>query len=303
VPTQIHPTACVDPTAKIGAEVSIGPYAIVEAGAEIGDRTEIAANVTVGEDTIIGEDNEICRGAIIGGKPQDVGYQGEKTNVIIGSGNRIREYATIHKATGEGKSTIVGDNNFIMSFVHLAHNVKIGNNVVLVNMVQLAGHVVVEDNATLGGMVAVPQFLRIGRLAMIGGYSRLFQDVPPFMLAEGNPAEVYSINKVGLRRNPQLVPPEIVPVLKDAYRIMYRQGNNISQAVEAIRKQCLLDGELPEQILHLLNFLKTSKKGISHSAQKPRELLQSEDSGLTETMPFFEKMRAVLNKKILRGNK
>jgi UDP-N-acetylglucosamine acyltransferase len=296
---KIHPTACVDPSAQLGEDVVIGPYTIVEAGARIGDRTEIAANVTIGEDTLIGCDNEICRGAIIGGKPQDIGYKGEKSNVIIGSGNRIREYATIHKATGEGQSTVVGDNNFIMSFVHLAHNVRLGSNIVLVNMVQLAGHVVVEDNATLGGMVAVPQFLRIGKLAMIGGYSRLFQDVPPFMLAEGNPAEVYSINKVGLRRNPQLVPPEIVPVIKEAYKIMYRQGKNISQAAEAIRAQCLVNNELPEQIAHLLDFLQTAKKGISHSAQKPRELLQHEDSGLTETLPFFEKMmRAALSRKI-----
>ncbi|GBR76488.1 acyl-[acyl-carrier-protein]--UDP-N-acetylglucosamine O-acyltransferase [Candidatus Termititenax persephonae] len=296
----VHPSACVDPTAQLGEDVSIGPYTIIEAGVRIGDRTEIAANVTIGADTSIGRDNEICRGAIIGGKPQDISYQGEKSNVSIGNGNRIREYATIHKASGEGKSTIVGDNNFIMSFVHLAHNVQIGNNVVLVNMVQLAGHVSIEDNATLGGMVAVPQFLRIGRLAMIGGYSRLFQDVPPFMLAEGNPAEVYSINKVGLRRNPQLVPPEIIPVLKEAYKIIYRDGKNISQAVEAVRQQCLVNGELPAQIAHLLDFLQSAKKGISRGVQKQRDLLQSETSGLPETLPFFEKMRAAIIKNPLR---
>ncbi|GBR77346.1 acyl-[acyl-carrier-protein]--UDP-N-acetylglucosamine O-acyltransferase [Candidatus Termititenax dinenymphae] len=303
MPQQIHQTACIDPTAKLGENVIIGPYTIVEAQAQIGDRTEIAANVTIGEGTIIGTDNEICRGAIIGGKPQDISYQGEKSNVIIGSGNKIREYATIHKATGEGKSTVVGDNNFIMSFVHLAHNVHLGSNIVLVNMVQLAGHVIVEDNATLGGMVAVPQFLRIGKLAMIGGYSRLFQDVPPFMLAEGNPAEVYSINKVGLRRNPQIASPESIPLIKEAYKIIYRQGKNISQAVEAIGKECRINGELPEQIEHLLEFLQASKKGISRSAQKPRELLQTENSGLTETQPFFEKMRDALNKKIHRVSK
>ena len=300
MPQQIHPTAIVDSSVNLGKDVVIGPYTIVGAGVKIGDRTEIAANVTIGTDTIIGTDNEICRGAIIGGKPQDISYKGEKSNVIIGNGNRIREYATIHKASGEGKSTVVGNNNFIMSFVHLAHNVQIGNNVVLVNMVQLAGHVIVEDNATLGGMAAVPQFLRIGKLAMIGGYSRLFQDVPPFMLAEGNPAEVYSINKVGLRRNPQLVPPEIVPIIKDAYKIIYREGKNISQAVEAVRAQCLVNGELPAQIAYLLDFLQSAKKGISRSAQKQRTLLQNENSGLPETLPFFEKMAAAFIKKNLR---
>ncbi|MDR1997162.1 MAG: acyl-ACP--UDP-N-acetylglucosamine O-acyltransferase [Candidatus Margulisbacteria bacterium] len=300
MPQKIHPTACIDPSARLGEDVSVGPYTIIGANVQIGARTEILANVTIGADTIIGTDNEIHSGAIIGDKPQDISYHNDRSNVIIGNGNKIREYATIHKATGDGQSTLVGDNNFIMSFVHIAHNCRIGNNVVLVNLVQLAGHVQIADNATLGGMAAVPQHLRVGRLAMIGAYSRLFQDVPPFMLAEGNPAEVHSLNIVGLKRNPQLVPPEIAPVIKNAYRILYRQHNNVSQAVARIQKECLLNGELPEQIRQLIEFSRTAKKGISRSASKNKDLLQSEESGFEETQPFFEKMYTVFNKKIHR---
>lgn len=297
---KIHPSAVIDSSARLGEDVVIGPNAVVGENVIIGDRTELYSNVFIGADTIIGADNEIHSGAIIGDKPQDVSYKGEKTNVVIGNNNKIREYVTIHKSTGEGNSTTIGDNNFLMSYAHIAHNCHIHNNVVLVNLVQLAGHITIEDNVTIGGMVGVPQFLRIGKLAMIGGYSRLFQDVPPFMLAEGNPAEVHSVNKVGLRRNPQIVPAEVAPIIKDAYKILYRGDKNVSQAIEQIRKECLLNGVLPEQITHLIDFVQSAKKGISRSALRNRDLLQSEESGFEETLPFFDKMYTVLNKKITR---
>ena len=301
MPQKIHHSAIIDPAAQLGEDVIVGPNAIIGANVKIGDRTEIYANVFIGSDTVIGTDNEVHNGAIIGDKPQDISYKNEKSQVIIGNNNKIREYVTIHKATGEGKATIIGDNNFIMSQAHIAHNCKIGNNVVLVNLVQLAGHVIIEDNATIGGMAGIPQHVRVGRLAMIGGYSRLFQDVPPFMLAEGNPAEVHAINKVGLRRNPQIVSPEVAPLIKDAYKILYRQDDkNVSQAIEQIKKECLLNDQLPEQIQHLIEFVQTAKKGISHGAQRNKDLLQREDSGFEETLPFFEKMYTVFNKKILR---
>lgn len=297
MPRQIHPTAQVDISAKLGEGVIVGPYAIIGKDCHIGDHSEIFAHAVIGSGTIIGANNEIHYGAIIGDKPQDIGYKNESTNVIIGDNNRIREYVTIHKATGPGNSTVIGNNCFLMSFVHIAHNCKIGNNVVIVNMTNLAGHVVIEDNATIGGMVAIPQFLKVGKLAMVGGYSRLFQDVPPFMLAEGNPAEVHAINAVGIKRNPQLIPKEVAPVIKDAYRILYRQGLNVSQAVDQIKLECLVDGKLPEPIAHLLKFIDNAKKGISRSAGRSTDLLQSEDSGLMETLPFFEKMKSALIRK------
>jgi len=300
MPSKIHSTAFIDPTAKLGEEVSVGAYSIIGPRVTVGDRTEIYPNVTICSDTIIGTDNEIHSGAIIGDKPQDVSYNDDNSNVIIGNRNKIREYVTIHRATGDGKSTVVGDNNFIMAFVHIAHNCRIGNNVVLVNLVQMAGHVQIDDNVTIGGMAAIPQYIRVGKLAMVGGYSRLFQDVPPFMLAEGNPAEVHSTNIVGIKRNPQIIPPEIAPVIKNAYRILYRQNNNVSQAAKRIQKECLVDGVLPEQIRYLLDFSQSAKKGISRSAKKNKDLLQSEESGFEETQPFFERMYTVFNKKILR---
>ncbi|MDR2431877.1 MAG: acyl-ACP--UDP-N-acetylglucosamine O-acyltransferase [Candidatus Margulisbacteria bacterium] len=301
MPSKIHPTACIDPTARLGEDVAVGAYATIGANAVIGDRTDIFSGVTIAPDTLIGSDNEIHSGAIIGDKPQDLSYQNDKSNVVIGNGNKIREYVTIHRATGDGKSTLIGDNNFIMALTHIAHNCRIGSNIVLVNLVQLAGHVEIEDYATVGGMSAIPQHLRIGRLAMIGAYSRLFQDVPPFMLAEGNPAEVHSTNIVGIRRNPQIVPVETAPVIKNAYKLLYRQDNNVSQAIEQIRRECLLNGELPEQIAHLIKFCQSAKKGISRSAKKNKDLLQSEDSGFEETQPFFEKMYTMFNKKIRRA--
>lgn len=294
---QIHPTAQIDPSAQLGEGVVVGPYAIIGKDCAIGDRSEIYAHAVIGSGTIIGTDNEIHYGAVIGDKPQDISYKNEPTNVIIGDNNRIREYVTIHKATGPGNSTVIGNNCYLMSFVHIAHNCRVGNNVVIVNMTNIAGHVVIEDNATIGGMVAIPQFLKVGKLAMVGGYSRLFQDVPPFMLAEGNPAEVHAINAVGIKRNPLIIPKEVGPIIKDAYRILYRQGYNVSQAIEHIQQECLVNGELPEAIKHLLKFIDSAKKGISRSAGRSTDLLQSEDSGLTETLPFFEKMKSALIRK------
>ncbi len=294
--TKIHPTACIDKSAELGKDVVVGPYAVIGKDVVIGDRSEIYAHAVIGSGTIIGTDNEIHFGAVIGDKPQDISYKNEPTKVIIGNNNKIREYVTIHKATGLGNSTIIGNNNFIMSFVHFAHNCKVGNNIVVVSMCQIAGHVILEDNVTIGGMAAIPQFLRVGRLAMVAAYSRLFQDIPPFMLAEGNPAEVHAINAVGLRRNSQLLTAGSANVIKDAYRLLYRQGLNTSQAVEKIKTECLVSGKLPSEIEHLLKFIDSAKKGISRSAERTRDLLQSEDSGFMETTPFFEKMRTALKR-------
>lgn len=292
--TRIHPTAYIDETAQLGADVVVGPHAIIGKEVVIGDRTEVYANAVIGSGTILGTDNEVHYGVVIGDKPQDISYKNEPTKVIIGNSNKIREYVTIHKASGIGNSTTIGDNNFLMSFVHVAHNCKIGNNIVIVNMTQMAGHVVIEDNATIGGMVAIPQFLRVGRLAMVAAYSRLFQDVPPFMLAEGNPAEVHAINAVGVRRNGHLLTKGAGEIIKEAYRILYRQGLNTSQAIEKIKTDCLIEGKMPAEVEHLLKFIDSAKKGISRSAERTRDLLQNEESGFMETIPFFEKMRKAL---------
>lgn len=290
----IDRTAVVHSSAKLGTNVRIGPYAIVDERAEIGDNTIIDAHVVVGAGTIIGKDCHIHYAAVIGDLPQDLKYAGEPTNVVIGDRCRIREYVTISRATGPGNKTVLGNDNFLMSHVHVGHNCTIGNKVVIVSLSQLAGHVYVEDNVTIGGMVGIPQFLRIGKLAMIGGYSRLFQDIPPFMLAEGNPADVQAINLVGLKRNG--IKREVIDIVKDAYRLIYRSGLNLSQAVEKIRTECVQDGKLPAEIEHMLSFIKGSVKGINRK-ETSTSLLSSENSGIPETESFFDKVKNILTNK------
>lgn len=199
--TSIHPTAIVHPKAQLGKGVIIGPNSYIGPYVTIGDNTEILGNVYIGSYTRIGKNCKIYPGAVLGMDPQDKSYKGERSWVIIGDNNIIREYVTIHRATGEDQATIVGNNNFIMAYTHIAHNCKVGNNVILSNYVGLSGHVIVEDRAVLGGMVGVHQFVRIGSYVMVGGYSKVSQDVPPYMLVFGNPAKVYSVNVVGLIRN------------------------------------------------------------------------------------------------------
>jgi UDP-N-acetylglucosamine acyltransferase len=294
---EIDPTAMVAESAKLGKGVKIGPYAIVSEDVEIGDNTQIDAHAVIGKSTVIGTDNHIHYGAIIGDKPQDTKYADEPTNVVIGNNNQIREYATIHKASGLGNKTIIGDNNIIMSMVHIAHNCKIGNEVTIVNMTQLAGHVEIGDQAVIGGQVGIPQFLRVGKLAMVGGYSRLFQDIPPYMLAEGNPADVHNINIVGLKRRGYSL--DTINSLKKAYRLMYRADLNVSQAVDQIKGECLIEQDgvkiLPPEVEYLLQFIKTSAKGITRK-QTNVELLQNEASGLMETESFFERVKNLIKK-------
>jgi UDP-N-acetylglucosamine acyltransferase len=290
----IDRTAVVHSTVKLGQNVRIGPYAIVDERSVIGDNTIIDAHVVIGAGTIIGKDCHLHYGAIIGDLPQDLKYAGEPTNVVIGERCHIREYVTISRATGPGNKTVLGDDNFLMSHVHVGHNCHIGNKVVIVSLSHLAGHVIVEDNVVIGGMVGIPQFLRIGKMAMIGGYSRLFQDIPPFMLAEGNPADVQTINLVGLKRNG--VKREVIDIVKDAYRLIYRSGLNLSQSVEKIKQECLLNGAQPAEIQHLLNFIKGTVKGINRR-ETSTSLLSSENSGLPETESFFDKVRNILVRK------
>ncbi len=287
----IDRTAVVHSTVKLGKNVRIGPYAIVDEHAVIGDNTIIDAHVVIGARTIIGQDCHFHYGAVVGDLPQDMKYVGEPTNVVIGDRNKIREYVTISRATGPGNKTVLGNDNFLMSHVHIGHNCVLGNKIVVVSLSQLAGHVIVEDNVTIGGMVGIPQFLRLGRLAMIGGYSRLFQDIPPFMLAEGNPADVQMINAVGLKRNG--IKREAINAIKDAYRLIYRSGLNLSQAIEKIKEECKIDGVLPPEIEHMLHFIDNTIKGINRR-ETSTSLLSSENSGIPETESFFEKVKNIM---------
>jgi UDP-N-acetylglucosamine acyltransferase len=251
----IHPTAIIDGDARLGADVSVGPYAVISGPAVIGDRCRIGPHVFIEGRTEIGADSQVLFGAALGGMPQDRKYRGEPTSLIVGERNVIREYATIHRGSGEGTATRVGDDNMIMAYSHLGHNCQVGSGVTIVNAANIGGHGVIEDRAIIGGLAGVHQFTRIGKLAMIGGCSRVAQDVPPFMIVEGNPAVVHGLNVVGLRRAGVDAPTR--NLLKSAYRLLYRSGLNLSQALERISEEL----EDAPELQYLVDFLSRLKYG------------------------------------------
>ncbi|MGI6783844.1 MAG: acyl-ACP--UDP-N-acetylglucosamine O-acyltransferase [Aminivibrio sp.] len=198
--TRVHPTAIVSPGAELGEGVTVGPYCIVGDRVKIGDQTVLESFVTVLDFTEIGPGCRITQNAVLGGEPQDVSFKGEESRVRIGAGVIIRENVTIHRGVGEGTSTVVGDGCFLMEGVHIGHNVVLGRNVVMANKVGMAGFSEAGDGAVFGGMAGVHQFVRVGKLCMIGGLSKIVKDVPPFLTVDGHPGEIYGLNKVGMRR-------------------------------------------------------------------------------------------------------
>jgi UDP-N-acetylglucosamine acyltransferase len=255
--SQIHPTAIVDAAVDLGDEVKIGPHVVIEAGCVIEDHCEIQAHAVICKGTLMGPRNMIGYGAIIGADPQDFAYKGGRTWVEIGEGNRIREYATIHRASTEGTATSIGNNNFIMGGVHIAHDVEIGNGAILANGTLLGGHVKVEDGAFLGGATLVHQHARIGRLAITRGGTRLGKDVPPYLMAT-DINRVSGINRIGLRRAG--FSHETRRAIQAAFELLYRSNLNTTQALEELVHKF----HQPE-ITHLVEFIRASKRGISHS--------------------------------------
>jgi len=253
----IHPTAIIHPKARIGAGCEIGPYCVIGEQVVLGDQCKLHSHVVIDGHTRLGRGNEIFPFAGIGLKTQDLKWKGGVTRVEIGNDNTFREYVTIHSATGDGKVTHVGSHNHILAYCHIAHNCLLGDHVIMSNVATLAGHVTVEDYAVIGGLAAVHQFCRIGRMAMIGGCSKVVQDVPPFMTADGNPAETRTINKIGLERNG--VSEKAQGALRQAYKILFREGLTLRNAVVEVEK------ELPgiEEIGHLVQFVRSSERGIS----------------------------------------
>jgi UDP-N-acetylglucosamine acyltransferase len=229
----IHSFAVVHPDAKLGRGVEIGPFCVVGPNVSIGDGTKLLSNVIVNGNTSIGKENEIHPFAVIGAASQDKKYRGEISYVRIGDNNVLREYVTIHRGTGAQTETVIGNQNLLLAYVHIAHNCRIGSRVVMSNGAQLAGHVIVGDGANIGGMTGVHQFVRIGRMAMIGGMSRVVKDIPPFVLVEGNPTVVYGLNTVGLKR--VNIAPESLVELKEAYRTLYRSNLNLTNALAQLR--------------------------------------------------------------------
>lgn len=254
---RIHPTAIVHPEASIGANCDIGPYCVISEQVEIGDDCRLHSHVVIEGRTILGRGNEIFPFACIGLKTQDLKWNGGATYTRIGDFNTFREHVTVHSATSDGASTILGSHNHILAYSHIAHDVKLGNHIIMSNVATLAGHVSVEDYAVVGGLAAVHQFCRIGRMSIIGGCSKVVQDVPPYMLADGNPAQTRAINKVGLERNG--IAEASQAALKKAHRILFRDGLTISNALKRIEE------ELPAcfEIQHLLAFARASERGLS----------------------------------------
>lgn len=251
----IHPTAIVSTKAELAEGVKVGPYAIIEDGVKVGEDTEIMAGCILTGDTTIGARNEIHYRAIIGGTPQHTNYSpNTKSSVVIGNDNIIREHTTIHRSFEEGGKTVLGDSNYLMANSHVAHDCAFGSKIVLTNGAFIAGHVVVEDNVTISSPIGVHQFLRLGRLSMIGGLTRIVKDVPPFMLVQGN-SEIHSLNVVGLKRAG--VSKEARTELKWAFKMLYRSGIPRGEALDKMLKESNCD-----EVKDLANFVKSSVRGI-----------------------------------------
>lgn len=248
----IHSTAIVDKNAKIGRDVDIGPYCVIEDGVEIGDGTKLWQNVYLARGTTVGKDCQIHMGAVLGHEPQDTAFQGKPSYLKIGDRNIIREFVTVHRGTQEGSSTIIGDDNFIMGHCHIAHNCCLGNKVVMCNSSLLAGHVHVEDSVFISGNCVVHQFVRIGRLVMVGGSTRIGRNVPPFMTVEKE-STVTSYNTVGIRRAG--FDQETKGEIKKAFNLLYRSDLNIKSALEKIESELI-----SPEIKYFVNFIKGSEK-------------------------------------------
>ncbi len=253
----IHPTAIIHPKARLGARCRIGPYCVIGEHVQLGDGCRLHSHVVIDGHTRLGSENEIFPFASIGLKTQDLKWNGGLTRTEIGDRNTFREYVTVNSATGDGEVTTVGSDNHILAYSHLAHNITVGHHVIMSNVATLAGHVTVEDYAVIGGLVAIHQFCRVGKMAMIGGCSKVVQDIPPFMIADGNAARTVTVNKVGLERNG--VSEEAQTALRQAYKILFRAGLTIPNALEQIEKEL---PPLPE-LAYLVQFVRTSERGIS----------------------------------------
>jgi UDP-N-acetylglucosamine acyltransferase len=257
VSVHIHPAAFVDAKAVLGADVEIGPGTIVGPHVRLGDRTRIHAHALITGWTTLGADNEVHHGAVLGSPPQDLKYAGHRSHLEVGDGNVFREYVTANLATEPGESTRIGSHGLFMAYSHVAHNCCIGDRVVIANAVQLAGYVVVDDWAIVGGGTVVHQFTRIGRHSMIGGGSRVSQDIAPFVKSAGSPPRNAGINAIGLERRG--FGRETRDAIERAYRIFFRDGATASRAVETIRRE--LPG-IPEAE-HFARFCETSVRGIT----------------------------------------
>ena len=252
----IHPTAIVDDKAEIDSNVAIGPYSVVQEDVIIGDGCQIGSHVLINAGTRMGKNCRVFTGAVLGTDPQDLKYAGEKTTLEIGDNTTVREFCTLNRGSSHRLKTVVGSQTLLMAYVHIAHDCIIGNNVILANAVNMAGHVTIEDFASVGGMTPIHQFVRIGKHSFIGGGLRVPKDVPPFILAAGEPLTYEGINKVGLSRRG--FSSEVMLQMRRVYKLIYRSKLNVSQAVNQIESTM----EIIPEIQEIIEFIKASERGI-----------------------------------------
>lgn len=279
----IHPSAIIEPGAKIGQNVTVEAYAVIKGNVTLEDHVVIKSHAYVDGNTTIGAGTIVWPSASIGTKTQDLKFKGEKTYVIIGKNCEIREFVTINSSCNENSVVKIGDNCLIMAYCHVAHNCEIGNRVIMANNAMLAGHVVVEDFAIIGGMTPVHQFSRIGQYAMVGGFSRITHDVPPYTIGAGSPYKLGGLNLVGLKRHG--FPLEVRRSLAQAFRLTYRSGLRLSQAIEMIEMQAGMNSH----VKHWINFCRNSKRGLIGFQGISAQTLPEED---------FDEFEELLGEKI-----
>lgn len=268
-PPQIHPTAMIDPTAHVESGVVIEPYAIIGPHVSIGEETRVGTFTVVGDWTTIGPRNRIYHHASVGTESQDMKFRGEESYLLIGEGNTIREYTTLNRATGAGEATRVGNRNVFMAYSHLAHNSVVGDDCVIANAAEIGGHVVVGDYAILGGLVAVHQYCHIGTHAIVGASSKVVQDVPPFLLADGHPVRPHGLNLIGLRRRG--FTRDEIRQIKSAYEIVYHSSLRVEQAIAHLREQF----PLSPPVARIIGFLEEAERGIIRPRKRKASCFRS----------------------------
>lgn len=252
----IHPTAIVHPGAEIGAGTEIGPYCVIGASVQLGEGNRLAAHVMIDGPAVIGDNNTFFPYACIGQRTQDLKYAGEPTGLEIGHGNEFREFVTVHRATGPGDRTVIGNHGHFLAYAHIAHDCHVGDHVIFSNNGTLAGHVTVEDHAIIGGLTAVHQFCRIGRFSITGGCSKIVQDVPPFIIADGNPAVPRGINKVGMERHGFSAAE--VKAMRETYKTIYMRDLLLEGALNELEGPAAES----EHVRHFVRFVRGSQRGI-----------------------------------------
>jgi len=261
--SNIHPTAIIDPQAQIDPTTVVGPYTVIGPDVVIGKNNKIGPFCVI-ENTTMGDGNEVIASAFIGVKPQDLSYKDEHTRVTVGNGNKIRECVTIHRSTDVNVPTSVGNNCLLMANSHVAHDCHLGNNIIVANSVGIAGHVVVEDRAVISGLVGIHQFNRVGTMAMISGGTMATLDIPPYCIAQGGRAHLVGLNVVGMRRNG--LSRETMLEIRRAFKFLFRSNQILTEACAELEAQ----HPCPE-VQHLIDFCKTSKRGIAAAKRSMRE--------------------------------